>query len=90
MRSLRSPATTRWTQHTVLVVEDEGQVRAAVREWLEQAGYRVLEASGSSEALELVASHEGPIHLMLTDIVMPGHAGHERLAPDRGADDDPR
>ena len=63
------------TQHTILVVEDEGQVRSAVREWLEQVGYRVLEASGSHEALDLAASHEGPIHLMLTDVVMPGMNG---------------
>ena len=62
-------------RHTVLVVEDEEQVRSAVRDWLEQAGYRVLEASGSYEALELVASHEGPIDLMLTDVVMPNMNG---------------
>ena len=63
------------TQPTILVVEDEGQVRSAVREWLEQVGYRVLEASGSHEALDLAASYEGPIHLMLTDVVMPGMNG---------------
>ena len=75
------------TQHTVLVVEDEGQVRSAVREWLALGGYRVLEASGSQEALELVASYEGPIHLMLTDVVMPGMNGWrltEELAMTRG------
>ena len=75
------------TQQTVLVVEDEEQVRSVVRKWLEQVGYRVLEASGSQEALELVASHEGPIHLMLTDVAMPGMSGWrlaEELAMTRG------
>ena len=62
-------------QQTILVVEDEDQVRSAVREWLEQVGYRVLEASGSLEALDLAAAHEGPIHLMLTDVVMPNMNG---------------
>ena len=74
-------------QHTVLVVEDEAHVRSAVREWLAQAGYRVLEAAGSHEALELAAAHEGPIHLMLTDVVMPGMNGWrlaEELAITRG------
>ena len=63
------------SQHTVLVVEDEEQVLSAVRDWLEQAGYHVLEASGSHKALELVASYEGPIDLMLTDVVMPDMNG---------------
>jgi PAS domain S-box-containing protein len=62
-------------QHTVLVVEDEEQVRSAVREWLQQVGYRVLEASGSHEALELAGAYDGPIDLMLTDVVMPGMNG---------------
>jgi len=75
------------TQHTVLVVEDEEQVLSAVRDWLEQAGYHVLEASGSHEALKLVASHEGPIDLMLTDVVMPDMNGRrlmEEVALTRG------
>ena len=74
-------------EQTVLVVEDEEQVRSAVREWLQQAGYRVLEAHSSTKALELVASHEGPIHLVLTDVVMPGMSGlrlSEELAMTRG------
>ena len=74
------------TRHTVLVVEDEAQLRSAVHEWLAQGGYHVLEASGSHEALELVSSYEGPIHLMLTDLVMPGMDGRrltEELAMTR-------
>ena len=60
---------------TLLVVEDEDSVRTAVRDWLEQVGYRVLDASGGEEALQLAAAHDGPIHLMLTDVMMPGMTG---------------
>ncbi len=60
---------------TLLVVEDEDSVRSVVREWLKQVGYRVLDASGGEEALQLAATHDGPIHLMLTDVMMPGMTG---------------
>ncbi len=62
-------------QQTLLLVEDEDAVRSAVRNWLEQVGYRVLEASGGEDALHLAAAHDGPIHLMLTDVMMPGMTG---------------
>jgi two-component system cell cycle sensor histidine kinase/response regulator CckA len=71
---------------TVLLVEDEGMLRALAREVLEEAGYRVLEAAGGEEALRLAGSHPGPIHLVLTDVVMPGISGRqvaERLAASR-------
>ncbi|MDA1093324.1 MAG: PAS domain S-box protein [Acidobacteria bacterium] len=74
------------TPSTVLLVEDEEAVRGAVRGWLQQAGYRVLEASAGEEALKLAASHEGPIHVMLTDVKMPGMTGwrlSEELARNR-------
>ncbi|MBI5905212.1 MAG: response regulator [Deltaproteobacteria bacterium] len=69
---------------TVLVVEDEDLVRQMVRGILEQYGYGVLEARSGGEAIDLCSRHRGTIHLMLTDVVMPGMNGVElskRLAP---------
>jgi two-component system cell cycle sensor histidine kinase/response regulator CckA len=71
---------------TVLVVEDEDAVRHLEREVLESNGYTVIEAAGPSEAIELASSHEGVIHLLLTDLVMPEMNGQElarRLAVER-------
>ena len=62
---------------TILLVEDEDSVRQLVRETLESRGYRVLEASNGDAALTLAASHSDPIHLIITDVVMPGLSGHE-------------
>jgi CheY-like chemotaxis protein len=64
-------------EETVLVVEDERMVRELVREILAQQGYNVLEAHRGTEALEVSERHEGPIHLLLTDVVMPGMDGPE-------------
>jgi two-component system cell cycle sensor histidine kinase/response regulator CckA len=62
---------------TVLLVEDEDEVRAAVCESLQMRGYTVLKARHSKEALLLCRRHEGPIHLLLTDVVMPQMTGLE-------------
>jgi PAS domain S-box-containing protein len=62
---------------TVLLVEDEDSVRQLVRETLESRGYRVLEAPNGKDALALAAAHADPIHLIITDVVMPGLSGHE-------------
>ena len=64
---------------TVLVVEDEQVVRKVVRIVLERAGYKPLVASGGQEALDVLRSHEGPVHLLLSDVVMPQMDG-KRLA----------
>jgi PAS domain S-box-containing protein len=56
---------------TVLLVEDEAPVRAAVRRMLERAGHRVLEAEHGGAALALAARHPGEIDLVITDVVMP-------------------
>ncbi|MFZ3202183.1 MAG: PAS domain S-box protein [Candidatus Acidiferrales bacterium] len=61
----------------ILLVEDERGVRELSREYLEMAGYTVLEAEDGHTALELAAMHSGPIHLLMTDVVMPGINGHE-------------
>jgi CheY-like chemotaxis protein len=60
---------------TILLVEDEGGVRRLSRKLLESAGYAVLEASGADEALRILQNRPEPIHLLLTDVVMPGSNG---------------
>jgi PAS domain S-box-containing protein len=68
---------TRRGGETVLLVEDEVSVRLVTREVLLLAGYQVLEASGGEEAVRLCEQHAGPIHLLLTDVVMPVLSGPE-------------
>jgi CheY-like chemotaxis protein len=65
---------------TVLVVEDEDAVRELVRRTLSRVGYRVLEAGNGREAARVAGDHEGPIHLLITDVVMPGMNGKELAA----------
>jgi PAS domain S-box-containing protein len=62
---------------TVLVVEDEDAVRALVRIILREAGYRVLEASDGGAALAVAGRCQGPIHLLLSDVVMPVLGGRQ-------------
>jgi CheY-like chemotaxis protein len=73
---------------TILLVEDEASLRGIAREVLEEHGYQVLEASAASEAIAISRGHAGPIHLLVTDVVMPGMNGRvlaESLAPQRPA-----
>ena len=62
---------------TVLLLEDEEAVRQVVKIMLVQQGYRVLVADDSEHALKLSAQHEGPIHLLVSDVVMPRMSGAE-------------
>ena len=62
---------------TILVVEDEMSVRKLAAEFLGSNGYRVLEAQDGAEALQVCEEHRAPIHLLLTDVVMPGMSGRE-------------
>jgi CheY-like chemotaxis protein len=62
---------------TVLLVEDEDVVRNLVREILQGNGYTVLEARNGAEALELGRRFKEPIHLLVTDVVMPKMSGRE-------------
>jgi two-component system, cell cycle sensor histidine kinase and response regulator CckA len=65
------------------LVEDDTPIRTLVRTALEARGFTVLEAPEGTEALVLATKHRGPIHLLLTDLVMPGISGKtlaQRLA----------
>jgi two-component system cell cycle sensor histidine kinase/response regulator CckA len=64
---------------TVLLVEDEDAVRATAREALESSGYTVIEARNGVEALEVAKAYPRPIHLLISDVVMP-HMGGGELA----------
>jgi two-component system cell cycle sensor histidine kinase/response regulator CckA len=69
---------------TVLLVEDEPEVRDLAREILEVSGYTVLQACDPLEAVVMAERHPGPIHLLLTDVIMPRQSGRalvERLRP---------
>jgi two-component system cell cycle sensor histidine kinase/response regulator CckA len=64
-------------KETVLLVEDEPAVRALSRVALQTYGYTVLEAGDGGEALRVGGQHRGAVHLLLTDVVMPGMSGRQ-------------
>jgi PAS domain S-box-containing protein len=64
-------------RETVLVVEDEVNLRKLTVQFLSNQGYTVLEAPDGAAAIQIAASHTGPIHLLLTDVIMPGMNGRE-------------
>jgi CheY-like chemotaxis protein len=74
--AIRAPVT---GTETVLLTEDDPLVRLLARTVLERAGYAVLTAAGGKEALILADDHRGPIHLLLTDVVMPEMSGRELM-----------
>lgn len=65
---------------TVLLVEDEQNVRELVGGYLRGVGYQVLEAEDGEHALEASAAHNGPIHILVTDVVMPHMSGPDLAA----------
>jgi PAS domain S-box-containing protein len=65
---------------TILLIEDEQVVRDLVRQVLQARGYAVLEATNGEQALLLSRTHQGLIHLLLTDVVLPGLSGPEVAA----------
>ena len=75
--STTSPPTPVRGSETLLVVEDQEEVRKLTKRVLEARGYTVLAARNGAEALEIVAQHPSKIHLMITDVVMPGMNGRE-------------
>jgi two-component system cell cycle sensor histidine kinase/response regulator CckA len=68
---VKKPAADMTGQGTILLVEDEDAVRAVNGRALTARGYTVLEAASGVEALEIIDSHDGPIHLVVSDVVMP-------------------
>jgi signal transduction histidine kinase len=75
-RDRRPPRMSRGTE-TILVAEDEAVLRELVRHILETSGYTVLVAADGAEAMATCDRHAGPIHLMLSDVVMPQMGGRE-------------
>lgn len=71
------PRTSREGNETILLVEDDEMVRELVRQMLLLQGYKVLETRQSADAAGMVSKHDGPIHLLLTDVVMPQISGQE-------------
>ena len=65
---------------TILLVEDEEQVRNLVRDTLRREGYKVLDAPSAAEARRIAGAHKGAIHLLLSDVVMPKEGGRELAA----------
>jgi CheY-like chemotaxis protein len=77
-RGHEAPAThIRQGTETILIVEDEPQLRKLTRIWLEGFGYSVIEAAGAGEAFNMLESGELKIHLLITDLVMPGLNGRQ-------------
>jgi two-component system cell cycle sensor histidine kinase/response regulator CckA len=65
---------------TVLLAEDEPDVREVARQFLESGGYTVIEARDGAEALRLAVEHDGIVDLLITDMVMPGMTGQQLAA----------
>jgi CheY-like chemotaxis protein len=81
--SIQAPLTVRGSE-TILLVEDAEPLRMLAQLFLKENGYHVLTAADGAEAQQVAAQTHGPIHLLLTDVVMPGINGRvlaERLAP---------
>ena len=71
---------------TILLVEDEENLRRLARQSLETQGYSVIDAPDGAAAIKISQAHKGPIHLLLTDVIMPGMNGRElanQLSPTR-------
>jgi PAS domain S-box-containing protein len=64
-------------QETILLVDDEESLRVAARRMLQRAGFTVLQASDGADALRVLSEHTGPVHALVTDVVMPGVGGPE-------------
>jgi two-component system, cell cycle sensor histidine kinase and response regulator CckA len=62
---------------TIVLVDDEDDVRAVMKSVLCQKGYTVLDASSGADAIRLLADHSGPVDMLVTDVLMPGMSGRE-------------
>jgi two-component system cell cycle sensor histidine kinase/response regulator CckA len=75
--SRKAPADLQAGTETVLLVENSEPLRALAREFLRSSGYAVLDAENGKEALRIAKAFSGPIHLLLTDVIMPGMGGKQ-------------
>ena len=62
---------------TIMLVDDQDDVRSLMSLMLRRKGYTVLDASGGADAIRLVEAHTGPVDLLVTDVMMPGMSGRE-------------
>lgn len=62
---------------TVIICEDDSAVRDLTAQLLEDAGYSVLASQSAADALQLAARHSGPVHLLITDVIMPDMNGRK-------------
>ncbi|HZQ68701.1 MAG TPA: PAS domain S-box protein [Terriglobales bacterium] len=74
--AVAAPRTPSGTE-TILLVEDEDSLRTLAQGCLRGRGYSILAAHDGEEALQIAQQHQGPIHLLLTDVIMPGISGRE-------------
>jgi two-component system, cell cycle sensor histidine kinase and response regulator CckA len=72
-----APVLVKGGTETILLVEDQNEVRALAAKILRELGYTVLDAESAGRALEIAQNYTSPIHLLLTDIVMPMMGGFE-------------
>jgi len=77
---IAAPAPASRGSETILLVEDEAPVRLVASRILRQSGYTVIEAPDGATAVALCAAHNGPLDLVVTDMVMPGMTAHELAA----------
>jgi PAS domain S-box-containing protein len=80
LRELPKPQARRGGSETVLLVEDEASVRSLSRKILERVGYRVLEAENPLEAVDVFCRADRPVHILVTDVIMPGSNGPSLFA----------
>jgi DNA-binding NtrC family response regulator len=77
VQAITAPSSMAHGSETILLVEDDDQVRVVARGILRRFGYHVIDARTAGEALLHSEAHAGPIHLLLTDVVMPLMSGPE-------------
>jgi CheY-like chemotaxis protein len=83
--AVRAPESPRRGSETILLVEDDEALRAVIHEQLEAGGYAVVDGPTPEASLAAAESHAGPIHVMVTDLVMPRLSGREAATRVRAA-----
>jgi CheY-like chemotaxis protein len=76
-QELRAAETVAGGSETILIAEDEPDLRELTRIFLQGYGYNVLEAESAEQAIQMAGVFAGPVHLLLTDVIMPGISGRQ-------------